>query len=192
MPHRSAPRRSGIRWTSALAALALLANAAAAEAKGTAAVCGSNRCELVSDPGVVRPLHSTFGRAPAPTPAPFYVVRFCSTSDCRGSVEWSYVYVPSVHAMRADNIGSGRVRWMQASLLRELLGPLTLGLRPYPASATWTPTTHTADDRVRPAGSVALPSLALAAVIAIAALTARSQRGTRPADPSAPRDSAWR
>ena len=123
MPHRSAPRRSGIRWTIALAALALLTSAAAAEAKGTAAICGTDRCELVSDPGVVGPLRSTFGRAPAPTPAPFYVVRFCSTSDCQGSVEWSYRYVPSVHAMRADNI----VRWMQASLLRELLGPLTLG-----------------------------------------------------------------
>lgn len=192
MPHTSAPQRGGVRWTIALAALALLAGPAAAEAKGTAAVCGTDRCELVTDPGVVGPLRSTFGRAPAPAPAPFYVVRFCSTSDCRRSIEWSYLYVPSVDAMRADDIGSGRVRWMRASLLRELLGPLTLGLRPYPASATWTPSTPTADARGRPPGSVALPSLLLAAVMAIAALTARTRRGTRPAGPFAPRDSAWR
>ena len=156
----------------ALAALMLLAGATAAEAKGTAEVCGAARCKLVTDPGLVGPLRSTFGRAPAPTPAPFYVVRFCSTSNCRGPTEWSYLYVPSVNAMRADHIGSGRVRWMQASLLSELLGRLTQGLRPYPASATWTPAprrARTPDDAGLPGGPVAMASLVLAAVIGIAA-----------------------
>ena len=41
--------------------------------------------------------------------------------------------------MRGTNIGTGPVRWMQASLLSPLLAELTEGLEPYPASSTWTP-----------------------------------------------------
>jgi len=166
----------------ALATLVLLAGATAAEAKGTAEVCGAGGCATVTDPGLVGPLRSTFGPAPAPTPAPFYVVRFCSTGDCRGPAEWSYLYVPSADAMRADNIGSGRVHWMRASLLGPLLGPLTRGLEPYPASATWTPATPgpaAPSDAGWPIGLVALTSLGLAALIAITAW--RSGRLRRPA-----------
>ena len=61
----------------ALAALMLLAAATAAQAKGTAEICGAARCKLVTDPALVGPLRSTFGRTSAPTPAPFYAVRFC-------------------------------------------------------------------------------------------------------------------
>jgi hypothetical protein len=152
----------------ALIALVLLTGAPAAEAKGIAQVCGAGGCATVIDPGLVGPLRSTFGPAPAPKPAPFYVVRFCSGADCRGPIDWSYLYVPSARAMRANNIGSGPIHWMQASLLSPLLAQLTKGLEPYPASATWTPA---APRPVTPAGGTGLPvglvaPAALAAVIA--------------------------
>jgi hypothetical protein len=152
-----------------LIALVLLAGAPAAEAKEIAQVCGAGDCATVIDPGLVGPLRSTFGPAPAPKPAPFYVVRFCPGADCRKGSDWSYLYVPSARAMRADNIGSGPIRWMQASQLRPLLAQLTEGLEPYRASPTWTPATH---GHVTPAGDTGVPfgwvaPAALAAVIAL-------------------------
>lgn len=120
--------------------LVLLATAPSAEAKETAVqVCGVAACNESFDPGVVGPLRSTFGRAPAPKPAPFYVVRFCSGGDCEAGIDWSYIYVPSAARMRADNIGSGRVRWMQATLLAPSLRQLTSGLEPFPATRAWRP-----------------------------------------------------
>ena len=108
-----------------------------AEAKATAEVCGAGGCRTVSEPGLVGSLRSTFGPAREPRPAPFYVVRFCSASDCRGRGRWSYLYVPSSRTMRGTNIGAGGVRWMHASLLSPLIASLTEGLEPYPASSTW-------------------------------------------------------
>jgi hypothetical protein len=122
-----------------LIALVFLVAAPAAQAKGIAQICGATGCATVTNPGDVGYLRSTFGPTPAPKPAPFYVVRFCPRADCRRPSEWSYLYVPSARAMRADNIGSGPVRWMQASLLSSLLADLTKDLEPYPASPTWTP-----------------------------------------------------
>jgi hypothetical protein len=121
----------------------------------------------VTDPGLVGPLRSTFGPAPAPKSAPFYVVDFCLRADCRGPVGWSYVYVPSARVMRADNIGAGPVHWMQASLLTSLLAPLTKGLEPYPASSTWTPATRPAT----PTGEDGFP-IAWIAFAALAGVTA--------------------
>lgn len=147
-----------------LIALVLLAGAPAAQAKGTAQICGASGCTTVTDPGDVGNLRSAFGPTRAPKPAPFYVVRFCSQADCRGPSDWTYLYVPSAKAMRADNIGSGPVRWMQASLLSSLLAELTRDLEPYPASATWTPATtnptKTTGDNRFPIGWIAVAVLA--------------------------------
>lgn len=148
-----------------LIALVLMAGAPAAQAKGTAQICGASGCTTVTDPGDVGNLRSTFGPTRAPEPAPFYVVRFCSQADCRGLGDWNYLYVPSAKAMRADNIGKGPVRWMQASLLSSLLAELTRDLEPYPASPTWTPvtidpTTVTGEDRF-PVGWIAVAGLAV-------------------------------
>jgi hypothetical protein len=120
-----------------------LAGAAAAEAKGRAQVCGASGCTTLTDPADAGNLRSTFEPTRAPKPAPFYVVRFCSRWNCRGPSEWSYLYVPSATAMRADNFGSGPVRWMQASVLSSLLTELTKDIDPYPASPTWTPVATT-------------------------------------------------
>jgi hypothetical protein len=163
-----------VRRLVALIALILLAGAPVAEAKGTAQVCGAGGCKTVTDPGLVGPLRSTFGPARAPRPAPFYVVRFCPGVDCEGRIDSSYLYVPSARAMRANNIGSGPVHWMQASLLSSLLAQLTRGLEPYPASPTWMPTVPakrvtSAHDRGLPVGWVALATLAATAVIALTA-----------------------
>lgn len=164
----------------ALMVVVPLLSAPAAQAKGTAQVCGATGCETVTDPGVVGPLRSTFGPAPAPEPAPFYVVRFCSRADCRGPIDWSYLYVPSAGTMRADNMGSGPVRWMQASLLRSLLGPLTKRLEPHPASTTWTSAPSRSARPTRdtgfPVGWVALAALTAVALGASAAAFARPGR----------------
>ena len=151
--------------------LVLLAAAPAAEAKGKAQVCGAGGCATVTDPGAVGPLRSTFGSAPAPAPAPFYVVRFCSPEGCRAPYEWSYVYAPSPRAMRADDMGSGRVRWMRGSLLSSLIADVTRGLEPFPASRSWTPAARTTAARTADADS-ALAWLVLvpAALVAAAAL----------------------
>jgi len=172
-PGSSVSRReiiADLRRLVTLIGLVLLTGAPAAEAKGIAQVCGADGCATVTDPGLVGPLRSTFGPAPAPKPAPFYVVRFCSTPDCRGPIDWSYLYVPSAKAMRANNIGSGPVHWMQASLLTPLVAQLTKGLEPYPASLTWTPATPrpatpTRDD------AFSIAWVALAALAAVIALT---------------------
>ena len=149
----------------ALTTVFLLAVAPAAEAKGTAQICGGAGCTTLSDPGIVGPLRSTFDSAPAPEPAPFYLVRFCGGADgtnCRGPSEWSYLYVPSAKAMLADDIGSGPVRWMHASLLSSLLAGLTKGLDPYPASPTWALTASPRDETP--------PTIWLAVTAALAAL----------------------
>ena len=153
-----------------LAILVVLSAAPAAEAKGKAQVCGAGDCVTVTDPGTVGPLRSTFGSAPEPAPAPFYVVRFCSPEGCRPPFEWSYVYAPSPRTMRADDMGSGRVRWMRASVLSSLIADLTRGLAPYPASGSWTPTAskpaaHTVDTASAGAWLVLVP----AALVALAA-----------------------
>jgi hypothetical protein len=72
--------------------------------------------------------------------------------------------------MRANNLGSGPVHWMEASLVSSLLAQLTQGLEPYPASTTWMTTTPArpvtpARDRGFPVGWVALTTLAGAAVV---------------------------
>jgi hypothetical protein len=106
-----------------------------AEAKGerTVSVCGASACMSTDDPGLVGSLHSTFARAPVPEAAPFYVVRF----DVRGPRDsWSYVFAPSVRAMRADDFGEGAPRWQDASPLLSSLPDLSR-LDPYPASAAW-------------------------------------------------------
>jgi hypothetical protein len=155
-----------------LIALVLLASAPAAQAKEQPAqICGAGGCTTVTDPGDVGYLHSTFGPTRAPKPAPFYVVRFCSRADCRGPSEWSYLYVPSARAMRANNIGSGPVRWMQASLLSSLLAELTKDLEPYPASPTWTPAApkpaKVTGDNGLPIGwiAVAVPAATIAVIL---------------------------
>lgn len=153
-----------------LIALLLLAGAPAAEAKGTAQVCGAGGCVTVTDPGVVGPLRSTFGPARAPKPAPFYVVRFCSRADCRGPIDWSYLYVPSARVMRANHIGSGPVRWMQASLLSSLVAELTKNLKPYPASPAWTPAARPArstGDKGFPIGWITVAVLAAAIALIV-------------------------
>lgn len=163
----------------ALMVVVPLLSAPAAQAKGTAQVCGATGCETVTDPGTVGPLRSTFGPAPAPEPAPFYVVRFCSRADCRGPIDWSYLYVPSARTMRSDNMGSGPVRWMQASLLQPLLGPLTKRLEPYAASPTWSPAprpTGPTRDTGFPVGWVALAALTAVALGASAAAFGRLGR----------------
>lgn len=148
-----------------LTAFVLLAGAPTAQAKGTAEVCGANDCTTVTEPGDVGYLRSTFGPARAPEPAPFYVVRFCSRADCRGPSEWSYLYVPSARAMRADDIGSGPVRWMEASLLSSLIAELTKDLEPYPASPAWTPAaSERAADASFPIGWIALVFARLQAI----------------------------
>jgi hypothetical protein len=150
-----------------LALVVFLAGAPAASAKGMAEICGGAGCATPSDPGVVGSLRSTFEAAPAPAPAPFFLVRFCGGTDgtdCRGPSEWSYLYVPSAKAMRADNIGSGPVHWMNASLLSSLLDDLTRDLEPYPASPTWARTAASPDKR-SPLVWVA------AAAVAVVALT---------------------
>ena len=149
----------------------LLAAVPAAEAKGKAQVCGAGGCVTVTDPGVVGPLRSTFSTAPAPAPAPFYVVRFCSPEGCRAPYEWSYVYVPSPRAMRADDMGSGRVRWMRASLLSSLIADVTRGLEPYPASRSWIPVARKPAARMADTGSaVAWLVLVPAALVGLAAV----------------------
>jgi hypothetical protein len=72
--------------------------------------------------------------------------------------------------MRANNIGSGRVHWMQASPLTSSLAPLTKGLAPYPTSASWTPTTPRPAPPTRDQG---FPTAwaGLAALAAVLALT---------------------
>jgi hypothetical protein len=163
----------------ALMVVVLLLPAPAAEAKATAQVCGATRCETVTDPGVVGPLRSTFGPARAPKPSPFYLVRFCSNADCRGRIEWSYLYVPSARTMRANNMGSGPVRWMHASLLQPLLVPVTKGLEPYSATPTWSPAprvTRGTSDTGFPLGWVALAVLGVGAIGASAAAFGRPRR----------------
>lgn len=118
--------------TLALLALPAAAAAAAAKADQVVKVCGASACMRTDDPGVVGPLHSTFAPTSAPAPAPFYVVSF---HDGQHEV-WSYIYVPSVRAMRSDAIGRGPVRWRDASLIRASLPDLTR-IEPYPASKTW-------------------------------------------------------
>lgn len=154
----------------ALIALVLLASAPVADAKQPAQVCGAGGCTTVTDPGLVGPLRSTFGPTSAPEPAPFYVMRFCSRANCPGPIDWSYLYVPSARAMRANHIGSGPIRWMQASLLTSLLAQLTKDLEPYPASPTWTPTAPRPTTPTRDEG---FPSawVVLASLAAIVALT---------------------
>jgi hypothetical protein len=116
--------------------LALLAVPAAAAAKAGEAVkvCGASACMRTDDPGIVGPLRSTFAPVPAPAPAPFFVVSF---EDGKREV-WSYIYVPSVRAMRSDAFGRGPARWQDASLIRASLPDLTR-LEPYSASKTWRP-----------------------------------------------------
>ncbi len=159
-----------------LIALVLCAGAPAAEAKGTAQVCGAGGCATVTDPGLVGPLRSTFGAAPAPKPAAFYVVRFCSRADCRGPIDWSYLYVPSARAMRGNNIGSGPVHWMQASLLTPLLAQLTKGLEPYRASPTWMPAAPRPAPTPTQDTGFPIAWVVLAALAAIIALTVASPR----------------
>ena len=162
-----------------LLALVLLAAASTAEAKQAAQVCGSTGCAAVTDPGLVGPLRSTFRPTPAPKPAPFYVVRFCAEADCRGPIDWSYRYVPSARAMRADDIGSGAVRWMDASLLAPLLADLTDGLEPYARSRTWTPSRP---QPAVPAGPADGPPawIVLGAIAALIAFTLWRIRRPRP------------
>ena len=128
---------------------------------------------------LLAPLRSTFDPAPAPTPSPFYVVRFCSAADCRGSIDWSYIYVPSARAMRADEMGSGPVRWMQASLLQPLLEPVTNRLEPYTATSAWSPApraTGGTRDAGFPFGWVALAGLSVGVIGATAAVLGRPRR----------------
>ena len=166
----------------AMLGLVLLVATPAAEAKGTAEVCGASGCMAVTDPGLVGPLRSTFGPAPEPAPAPFYVVRFCSPEGCRGRAEWSYVYAPSPRAMRADNIGSGRVHWMRASVVSTLLADLTRVLEPYPASRSWTPVRGAPPPpppATRTTPAVWLP-VAAGALLVLLAASARGARQRRP------------
>src|SRR4051794_31663021 len=69
---------------------------AAANAE-VARVCGASACVETDAPRQLGPLSSNIG-APtaAPAAAPFYVVSF---DNGQGEV-WSYVYVPSIRAMR--------------------------------------------------------------------------------------------
>ena len=169
-----------------LIALVLLAGPPAAEAKGTAQVCGAGGCTTVTDPGLVGPLRSTFGPAPAPEPAPFFVVRFCAQANCRGQIDWSYLYVPSAKVMRANNMGSGAVHWMEASLLSSLLAQLTKGVDPYPESPTWQPSTArpaTPTDDGSPIAWVASGAL----ILIIGLIVWRLPRSQRMRGPSAGR-----
>jgi hypothetical protein len=154
----------------------LLATAPAAGAKElTAQVCGAGGCVTVSDRGQSGALHSTGVRAGPPDPAPFYVVRFRETEPGR-PIAWSYLYVASARAMRGNEFGSGPVRWMRApSLIVSILGELTNGLEPYPASSTWKPTVSA---RAKPFPLVwaILGALASVAVIAIGLQRLRSRR----------------
>lgn len=160
-----------------LIALVLLAGAPAAHAKGTAQICGATGCTTVTDPGDVGNLRSTFGPTRAPRPAPFYVVRFCSQADCGGPKDWTYLYVPSAKAMRADGMGSGPVRWMQASLLSSLLAELTKDLEPTPAPPSWTlattNATETTGDSRFPIGWIAVAVLAATIALSLWRLGAR-------------------
>jgi hypothetical protein len=122
-----------------LIAVLLFSSPPAAQAKEeTVKICGAAGCVRFSAPGLAGPLNSTGSAAAAPAPAPFYVVRFYSGAVRPGPPRWSYLYVPSAKAMRGNDFGRGRVRWMEAPYLR-LLDTLTEGLEPYPASPTWKP-----------------------------------------------------
>jgi hypothetical protein len=111
----------------------IAAGGAEAKTESTVSVCGVAACMSTDDPGLVGPLHSTFAAGPRPKPAPFYVVRF----DVAGRRNaWSYIYAPSISAMRSDDFGKGPARWQDAALLAGSLPDLTR-LEPYPASAAW-------------------------------------------------------
>ena len=67
--------------------------------------CGAGGCVTVSDPGQVGALHSTGAPTVTPDPAPFYIVRFRPGVD--SPILWSYLYVPSARALRANDFGRG-------------------------------------------------------------------------------------
>lgn len=163
-----------------LIGLVLLATAPAAWAKEMPAeVCGADGCVTVSDPGDVGALHSTGAATVTPDPAPFYIVRFRARVDSGAPILWSYIYVPSARALRANDFGRGPVRWRGAEFLHPLVAELTKELEPYPASPTWTPTVPARNEGF-PAGWAALGALAAAAVVALA-LRAFAGRGRAPA-----------
>jgi hypothetical protein len=151
-----------------VAALGVLATATVAQAKEMPAeVCGAGGCVTVSNPGQVGALHSTGAPTAAPEPAPFFVVRFRSGVDARAPILWSYLYVPSVRAQRANDFGRGPVRWRRAEFVRPLLAELTKELEPYAASPTWTRTVSASDEGF-PVGWVALGALGGAAFVVLA------------------------
>ena len=109
-------------------------------------ICGAAGCVTVSDRGSAGFLHSTGTSTAAPDPAPFFVVRFGFAAGVRSPGTWSYVYVPSRRAMRADDFGSGRLRWMAAPFLAPAIAESTENLEPYPPSPTWTPSVAARDE----------------------------------------------
>jgi hypothetical protein len=133
---RLVPPRSTLVLLAAGVALLVLPVTAAAKGEQTVRVCGASACMSTDDPGVVGPLHSTFAPTSAPSPAPFYVVRFEQRALRRQRDVWSYIYVPSARVMRSDAFGEGPIRWQDASLIRANLPDLTR-LEPYPASPAW-------------------------------------------------------
>lgn len=69
--------------------------------------------------------------------------------------------------MWANNMGSGPVHWMQASLLSSLLDQLTKDLEPYAASPTWTPA---APRSAKPTGDNGVPIGWIAVAVLAAAI----------------------
>jgi hypothetical protein len=158
---------------------AALAIAPSAYGKGdmTAEVCGAARCVPVADRADLGFLHSTGGTRGSPAAAPFYVVRFRGRAVGGSSDSWSYIWVPSVRAQRANDFGHGSVSWRSARFLAPLLGPMTKGLEPYPASSTWSPAarpTTQADDF--PVAPVARGALATALGVGLLVWLARTRR----------------
>ncbi|MEA2442722.1 MAG: hypothetical protein QOJ12_14 [Thermoleophilales bacterium] len=155
-----------------IAAVLAIAPFAYAKGDGTAEVCGAGRCVGVHDHGDVGNLHSTGGTGPAPAAAPFYVVRFR---------DWSYIWVPSVGGQRADDFGSGPVRWRSAPFLAPLLAGLTKGLAPYPASSTWSPPARRPADAGFPFLPAGFGGLAAAIATAVLLRLTRTRRTASPA-----------
>ena len=121
-------------------ALAVLALAAAAEAKGpgTARVCGSSGCITVRNLGTIdgmTALSGPFQLADAPRPVPFYTVALSDPPP--STFRWSFVYAPSRHLLRISD-GVTPPYWRRApTVVARTLARLTRGLEPYPRSRGW-------------------------------------------------------